>query len=368
MLRLLISALAAAAFAALPSGLAAQSPVETEAGAAWLHEGSGITLPAEAGGLRRHNVSDFMGGEANVVAQYPASGPGAGATLYIYRVWGGDVPLHFTSAQYSAVLLRQRRQGQLKEVVPATAFGVPGTDTLAGLYVVHRMAGEDRFTGIAMTRVGSWIVKLRYTDRAASAAELAASMMELLGAVEWPEPLQPVPTPQPTQACENDLADFDRAEPLPGDIQTALIAATGGGTLAEDPAQARYCLLPVTMQGSPIFLVNDDPQRYIVAVGDAGTLLSSGVPPILDRVRGELAEKATERDAPAAAQLLHNARYLVFLSDSTALRGFGMFNELPAPEQAIAAVRTQRPMFVRTADEEGNVTISINPDLGGDEI
>ncbi|MEL7197108.1 MAG: hypothetical protein AAGL10_02235 [Pseudomonadota bacterium] len=71
----------------------AQTPVVAHLDAPFVHEGSGITVPAAVDRFDRVSVTDFSEEQLNIAAQYRDANNDTVITLFIYRAAGPNISI-----------------------------------------------------------------------------------------------------------------------------------------------------------------------------------------------------------------------------------------------------------------------------------
>lgn len=262
--------LLAAALAAAPAATAAQQPLAVEAGTAWTHAHSGITIPATLGELTRMRATSFAEPELDISQNFGSSDGNQQLTVYIFRNTNGSVPVWFAQA-VRAIGLREDLKNPPLAIKPV-AFTPPGQTAGSGLKAVFAPAGVDgiRSTGVAIFAVGDWYVKLRATSATLSAGELSAWMEAALAEIALPRSgtattVQPIADCTPQLAFDGTAAD----SALP-----AAALAMGVKTPAPRITASGWCIDGVVGGNRAVYRPIGTRDRYLLATGDNGNALA----------------------------------------------------------------------------------------------
>jgi len=255
-----------------------QRTIETKAGEAWLHQHTGMAMPARLGGFDRQYIRDLTENELDVFAQYQADQVRSRLTLFFYRAAIDSVPLWFDAANQS---LRENVGfvPGVSEYLSST-FTPPGQTDESGIMAVYTTVGGDfKSTGVAMLPLNGWMVKIRFTSAELTAAELATSLMAILNDIQWPEEIRSGPTATAILPCQDTLKLSDKVDRIKPSLADALI---GGlmGIPADDEATtgdekpAIYCRDPQDFGQFAIYRAEGTKDGYLMPLGDAGRAAS----------------------------------------------------------------------------------------------
>lgn len=260
----------AATLATAPAAASAQQPLPVEAGAAWTHTHSGITIPATLGELPRVRATSFAAPELDISQNFGSSDGKQQLTVYIFRNTNGSVPVWFAQAQ-RAIGLRDDLKKPPVAVAPV-AFTPPGQAMGSGLKAVFAPVGVEgiRSTGVALFAVGDWYVKLRATSTTLPAGDLSGWMDAVLAGIKLPR-TDPATAAQPIAGCSPPLAFASGAAdtPLPSSALTSGVA-----TAAPRLSATRWCLDSVVAGNQAVYRPDGARDRYLLATGDNGNALA----------------------------------------------------------------------------------------------
>ena len=327
----------AISLAGLAGAHAQPSPSTSEAAGDFHHRGSGITLPARIGDMRRGEQRDLSnGGEFDLIVQYGSNTEPA--TLYIYR-----------SAYPNPALWYERTRRAMNANIAAGAgdawprgFAL-GSGSQNGLREEIELPEGSRFrsTAVAIAQVGQWMVKARITSPRLDKAGIAARMDALLGGLSLPASESPTHPLRLPSACSESLP-LD-GSPIRGDRESEIASATalgaiefaqarGSGGLAADPSSWCRSSGPLDQHGSTYR--QRDGSAWVVLLGDSGTAISGR----------SLA--STGRDGAA-----------IFASTPAWTRIANVYDSLPSPEQAV-----EPAVPVLVGQERGLAEINVRAD------
>ena len=341
-----------AAASALASTVAAAQPtsIAHEADKPWLHAPTGLSFPAEVGGLQRTGVRRFSAPDVDVAAIYGNADESEAITLYLYRNTSGDVPVWFDRARV-AILARRQLYG---EITPTgvRAFVPHGQDRASGLMESYRTTGPYSSTMLAVLPVKGFYAKVRASSASKDSAALEVLVREILDGIAWTSDRQHA-LAAAVADCPAPLPTGKPAKQIAASREDRMMSAILGGLVAQVPANPKaepaappptFCREPGPAQMTMgIYRPNASTERYTIAVGDAGQAVVVG--------RNELAEIAAKSRQP---------RYSVSVVRLHETASFADFSALPSPEQVIQMVGSSRPTSVATTWGQQR-TINIDP-------
>lgn len=262
---------AMAALAAGPLAAAsAQQPLPVEAGTAWTHAHSGITIPATLSELVRMRAMSFAAPELDISQSFGSSDGKQQLTVYIFRNTNGSVPLWFAQAQRAIGLREDLKNPAL--TIPPVAFTPPGQAAGSGLKAVFTTVGVEgiRSTGVAMFAVGDWYVKLRASSATLSAGDLSDWMETALAEIKLPQGA-PAAAAEPITDCDPPLI-------FPADAADSTLPASalmaGVQAPAARMAPARWRLDSVFAGNRSVYRPAGTRDGYLLAMGDNGKALA----------------------------------------------------------------------------------------------
>ncbi|WP_447760988.1 hypothetical protein [Sphingopyxis panaciterrae] len=252
----------------------AQQPLPVQAGTAWMHAHSGITIPATLGDLARMRATSFVEPQLDISQNFGSSDGQQQLTIYIFRNTNGSVPLWFAQAQRAITMRDDLKNPAL--AIPPVAFTPPGRAAGSGLKAVFAPTGVEgvRSTGVALFAVGDWYVKLRATSATLSASELSDWIETALAGITLPRAAAAPALPaavQPIAGCDAPLTFAPEAT----DSALAATALTiGVQTPAARLKPAQWCLDSVVGGNRAVYRPDGTRDRYLLATGDNGKALA----------------------------------------------------------------------------------------------
>ena len=358
-LKALLGAMAAIMVAGTPA--AAQQPLPLEAGKAWKHKHSGISIPATLGGAARDRGMAYAADDLDVGLSYTVGNAAESLTFYIFRNTNGAVPVWFAQAQWG--IENRNTFGRPALVVGPQAFVPPGQSSASGLKAVYEpKSGPYRSSGVMMLPVGGWYVKLRASSQTRSPAELSQWMDAALAEVQWPRKIPAAPDAAPVTDCPAPLAFPVAAQDAPKNGGADLMSGLLGMATAQSKAKAKptpesakalaamhWCRDPDIGGNAALYRQNADTENYLLAMGDNGNGIWVGPDP------GAKVIAMADKEAPATP------RYSITLITAAQNVGFVAQDRLPSPQRVIEIVKANRR--VTTVPTWGNSkSISVNSD------
>lgn len=313
------------------------------ADAPFVHANSGATLPVRLIDLPRTQVREFEGPELDVVATY--TDDRSELTVYVYRTLSGAVPVWFDRAT-SAIESRDG-WGTLTPVAAAPiAVAPPGRSIASGLAQGWGITdGPYRGTAIAMVPLGEWLVKLRYSSKAADGPQAFAAVRAALAALAWPASAKDAAPAAPVAACPKALQFKGQAKAMAPDLNAtmmgALLAMPVETAKREGPAPV-WCRDAARVQMGALYRPDAQDNGYLLALSDAGRGIWVG--PSLDGLFDNRKKTAWSVD------FITPGRTIVFPQQ----------DRLPSPERVIGVASGTPASVVTTWGQKRD--ISITPD------
>lgn len=294
--------------------------------AGWQHAQTGIILMSKLGAFQRAKLRDNGNSELDVSATYYGANPADTATVYLFRPGIANLPMWFDRSHYAMTVNPEIRTGT--PLGPITRFAPPGSTVESGLRAVYALNGAKGATGLAMVPFGDWLIAIRLTSPVMTAAEVDASLLELIGKVRWPSPRPSEQVAVPVIPCANELKTR-KAKLIQPDLAQALIGATLSN-LAEQKASEQagrskspvFCRQGASTREYGMYRSDLATDGYVLALGDAG--ISASVFPGLS--------------------LSDRKEFAVTLSTHDSRDTYPSFNALPEPKQVYALVTSRGPM------------------------
>lgn len=328
------------------------SEIRTKKGEDWEHKGSGLTLPAQIGGVARRDVRQLGDTQTDILATYQDQATGTTTTIYIFHAAAPSVPLWFDTARYAMTV--GNYFGTLTPLADEAPLTLPGSDAVIGLRSVYT-ASVPNFasTGLALAGAKDWIIKIRMSSSKLTAEQLDARIGATMMALNLPAPaagasmaaVKPCAAalsfPKAAKMRKSDMGDALLGGLL-GAVANAGPAANADGAAATVSPMAVYCRDPGSKE-FPVYRANESTDSYILVMGDAGRAVM--VNPQLDS-----ALRTADTDAA-------NFAVRGVLPDRSFT--FPGFDALPSPMQLAEHVAKERPI---------SVSITAGPKAGTIEI
>ncbi len=351
-----IKHLAAAALLVLGSAVATAAPTEIRVGsnANYKHKSTKIVFPPSIGALERGRIVALDAGDLDVAVDYRSADEGDVTTVFLFRNTSGSVPVWFDRAT-KVIEQSTDKYGTVTPTVRAAAFVPSGQSTWSGLRSVYATSGPYfSSTAIAIVPVGDFYVKMRLSSATLTPAQIEAQLTETLSAIRWPGKMPSHPAAIPVAECGSPLVFAGEAKPAPADGAAALLSAllqSVADSLAKakvgDPAPpTRWCRDSRVLDNAGLYRPDGTSNRYLIAIQDAGRALVVGE----NRLASLVADGGEDGAKP---------RYgveLVLLQEN---QGFGDFESLPPPEQAVRLMEEKEPLYrSSTLGSKNQITLS----------
>jgi hypothetical protein len=311
--------------AAMAAPAPAQTPpaprtLEVPADRRWGHAETGVVLPPNIAGLRRGPIVDATEAEFDISSEYADAEGSLAATFYVFRPGLRATALWFDRA--AATMARNPRFGIPTEAalpVPTPFAPVEGGPATGLRMVVAADGKEFTSTGLAVARIGDFLVKVRISARHLPPEALDAKLTEILGGIGWPTMPNSVSTIRPVENCKAPLK-LGKARTVRDDLEQILINALVPISATREPGvEPVYCREPGPRAEWQVYRLDGSTRSYVVGFGDSGMALS--LAPAL-RLPGRGGSGA----AAVSMTLLQHETASVMVS----------FNRLPPPEQAVS--------------------------------
>jgi hypothetical protein len=348
---------AAACWAATAVPATAQQALTLEAGKAWTHSHSGISIPAILAGTPRTGGKAYAADDLDISLGFTIGDAAESLSLYIFRNTNGAVPVWFSQAQW-AVENRDIYRNPALSLAPQ-AFVPPGQTTASGIKAIYEpKSGDYRSTGVMLLPVGDWYVKVRASSQSRSPAELARWMDTALAQVKWPKAIAAAPEAVPVIDCPAPLAFPVEAQDAPkngaADLMTSMLGMTASRGQTKPTAEsiaaektARWCRDAALDSNQATYRRNADPTGYLLAIGDNGN--GTWVGP--DASPGLLAD---EKAGPVAP------RFSITLMMAAQNINFVAQDRLPSPQRVIEILKANRTVTAAATWGQSK-SLQVNP-------
>lgn len=322
-------------------------------GEVYRHALSGLGIPAALPGTPPRGPLTILEPDLDESLRYDSDDGTEAVTLFIYRNVAGSVPLWVDRAAQQ--ILSRDIYGGPTPLGPPQPFTPPGQASASGMMQIFSVAKPPyRSTGVALLPLGrDWYVKLRYSSARIAAEELAAKMLAILAALEWPKAIAPAPAAAPIADCATPLAAKAGARPREQDLLASVLmqsvardAAEGAAKDAQPAAPAAvFCRDPIArpaLGNAGVYRAGGAADAYLIAFTDAGR----GVVAAPDTLGALLGKKA-------------RLDFSVTLVDLGQSYVYAPRDRLPPPEELLAIINGEKPVSsVSTKGKGGDITIS----------
>jgi hypothetical protein len=294
----------------------------------WQHAQTGIILTSKLGAFQRAKLSDNGTSELDISATYYGPNQVDTASIFLYRPGVANLPIWFDRSHHAMMVNPGIKAGSA--LGPIVRFAPPGSSVESGLRVAYALKDTDRGgTGLAMVPFGDWLLAIRLSSPSMSAAEVDATLLDLLSKIRWPSQRSTEQAAVPITSCTNTLKTR-KAKLIKPDLAQALIGATLSN-LAEEKAKAQparssrqpvFCRDGASRLEYSVYRSDMAPDGYLLAIGDAG--ISASVFPGLS--------------------LSNRKEYAVTLTTHDSHDTYPSFNALPEPTQVLELVISRGPV------------------------
>ena len=270
-MRRLISALLLAIIA-LPA--AAQTAptrrqIEAPAGAAWVHQRSGVALPARIGDFPRAVIVENTPGEVDVLAQYEDAA--TRVTVILFRPQQNDVGYWFDRAE-----LALNANPMLVGLTPTTPdplrFATAISPSASALRRSYSSTGRWKATGTALIPAGRWLVKIRASSSSLDAAAIDGLLDAAIAVIRLPADAPASPDARVVQPCAESVAwqqataiatsTAEAMESSVGVTMTSLAAADVSGHPPVGLAAPGLCRDATPLEFGNVYRVPEEADRY----------------------------------------------------------------------------------------------------------
>jgi len=295
--------------------------LEVPANVSWQHAETELILPPQSAGLRRTRIRDNTADELDIVADYADDLQGTIATVFLFKTAVPDVALWFDRA-LTAIMLRPGWNLQASPMPAGIVFARPGASAASALRTsVDVGVPGARSSALAVVPLGPFLAKVRISSDRLDRSALDALMIRFIEGLQWPTasageaaavPIEPCAAPMRLRRAR--VVRDDMAQVL-GNLITGAAAArrTGPGPV--------YCREPGPTLERGVYRPGGSSQAYVIALGDAGVLLSLGQALDMGALLGNGGRGRT---------------YSMTLLDRESTGALPSFSRLPPPDQAIA--------------------------------
>ena len=279
----------------------AQTEIEVDDDAGWVHQWTSLSAPTEMAGFERGSITDFSANQLNIGIAYNLDGGSTWATLYIYRPGLLDVSLWQDRAL--AALLENSTFGtfDVTEAIAGNFTPRSGGGTDSGTILYGPLSGSrPTATGIVLYPHDGWLVKVRMTSTELDQAEIGQLLIEFVSDIELPDATVRYPAARIIEPCEDTLEfnDTDRrgaiGMPRLLMVTTQISMMRSFGDDDEVPDEAAnvadrgFCREAGSSAAAGVYRANGDQRSYVLALGDSGMAIGVG--------QFELAEMVVNQD------------------------------------------------------------------------
>lgn len=316
----------------------ASEPLELEPGAEWVHPHSGISVPANIGGVARSRGTTFAPDLLDVGLQFDSEDGTEAISFFVFRATNGDAAVWFAQAQEGI----ESRDIYANPVLASgpEAFAHPGMANVQGLKAVYQAGEGSDFssTGLAVFAIDGWYVKLRASSGTRSPLELGEWMVQALSQIGMPQRSGAAKAVMPVVDCPVPLvfakqakdAKSDGAANLLGGLLGSMIAQKmledEGGEAPDQPVS--WCRDSSLGQNQNVYRANESENSYLIAAGDNGVAVQVAPDAAMALLAPERAKKA-ERFAITLLTAGENVNYVPQ-------------NRLPSPQRVWEIINVDR--------------------------
>ncbi|QYJ06038.1 hypothetical protein [Qipengyuania flava] len=350
-----LSLACALAAAAVPQSASAQVPdMDFPADQDFVHEWTGITLPASIGALKRGPIKAFQERQSNIGSQYSDEG-NTFLSVYLYRHGAGDASVWHDRARH-AIVSRDAYADFDPDAWRTTYFAPGGSGPKSGIMTVGQSdGGTYRSTGVAIFTRGEWMMKIRMSSRRLDATALQGAMTTALNQLGMTAAGSGENAAYPIEQCADDIT-FSNAERITDPNRISELSAVGGinaatrddlAAMMQGGSQARYCRQGDNREAYSLYRDRGTKDAYLVAWRDAGVAI------VVSRV-GDIVGLSSGNDG-------QHPEYAAILSSALEHKLGGPFDGLPSPQQAYEAAFGDSYFATATrplGDEGSEVTVT----------
>lgn len=333
----------------------ADEPLELEPGVEWVHQHSGISVPANLGGIARSRATTFAPDLLDVGLQFDSEDGMEAISIYVFRATNGDSAVWFAQAQ-AGIEGRDIYANPALALGPE-AFALPGTPHASGLKAVYQGGAGSNFTstGVQLFEINGWYVKLRASSMTRSPQELGEWMGQALSEIGLPARSGAAQTVQPVVDCPVPLVFAKQAKDARKDGAANLLGGLLGSMIGqmamededdEEPDEpVSWCRDSSLGQNQNVYRANGSDDSYLIAIGDNGI----GVQVEPDSAMALLApesEKKAERFAIALVTAGERVNYVPQ-------------NRLPSPKRVVEIINADRRVStVATRGDDNSIRLN----------
>lgn len=326
------------AFAAGAGSVAYAQPAEIEVGAneTWQHQWTAMEFPAELGAFERRRISEFRERQSNIGANYIEGQTGTVLSIYLYRPGNPSVAIWFDRALV-AIGARTPEDGYGiadLEDLKIERFIPSGATSESGLLAVMKVEQGFQSTGVALYRAGDWLVKLRISSNRMNVSQLQRVLRATLASLP---PIEGVSEREAyfVAPCTGSV-DSPQAIPFNDPKGDGALAMEASLNLMQAQFHegdmgptAQYCRDGEPKGNFSVYHEDNDPNRYEIAVGDAGVSVSV----FPQRLYGAEPGGASAVDV-----------YAVQMGNDLSTRVFRPFIGLPSVELVSSTINQEGPL------------------------
>lgn len=300
--------------------------IEAPQGEAWVHQQTGLVLPAKAAESKRRQIMDATDKELDVWSHYDHPQDDFMVTIYVYRPGIGDVPLWFDRARIAVeTTYLAGHEGSMPEPV---SFDPPGSVQRSALRIAYDLppGGTLTSTVLAVLPLGEWLAKVRISSDRLTAADLDRRLDAFISALGWPKPEDEAPEAVVLRPCDKPLTFKTAKKVQPNtmqelqDLAFTRIGATGLHSFCRDRQEGLSWGLYQSQGGE---------KGYVLAIQDAGR--SIGV-------------------ARRWAVSQQSRGYMVHFINVDEISAYPAFDRLPSPEQVMKTINSVNPVMTMSRD------------------
>ena len=270
----------------LPTPESAQQAIKLSDGKPYRHKPTKLTVPDKLAGIERDSATALTP-DLDEAVSFTTPDDGESITIYVFRRVSGSVPVW--ADRIAAQILTRPVYGGATPTVPIAAFFPPNQANASGLIASYTTGKPPyRASGFAIMPLGpQWYVALRYSSATLDPTALDGKMREVIAAIDWPDKIAAQADAAPVQPCTTPLALSGMSEPVDEDqaMQSSILggligklsletAKKGKESPAEPTIWCRDAGTYAELAGHGVYRAGGATDRYLIAIGDAGTGVS----------------------------------------------------------------------------------------------
>lgn len=342
----------------MATGAAAQTPqstpIELRDGRDFRHDHTRMGVPAALVGLPRRSGAQLVADQLDISFQYESDDRSEMATVYLYRVAIGDLPLWFDRA--IGVVTLNPTLGKATAIGSPASFALPGQSMASALAQGFDVDGSKEYRGsaLAMAAHGEWLVKLRYSSKRHDAATAVERAEAMIGALKWPRKIDGIAAVAPIAPCATRLAFEPDAKPVveseEARMQRAILGGVLGSLVANKKLRAKAKRLDWCRHGTDnpmiaLYSTEGAADSYLIALSDSGIGLridggADGLRALIDKER----------------KVQPNWQASLWLADRVI--NFQSFDGLPPVDTALATLKTKPVGTASTWGDKPSISIA----------